>query len=113
MTTKEKVNSNRKIAIIVGVLILVAFSLLGSDNPDAKILGMFLEVISGLAVIGIAVLMFPLFRPYHKKVSFWYLVFRGIEGGLMIIAGILFLSHSALLLEIRDAIYVGMPTFLP
>ncbi len=37
--SKEKMTSNRKIAIIVGVLILVAYSLLGSDNPDAKILG--------------------------------------------------------------------------
>ena len=99
--------SNRKIAIIVGVLILVAYSLLGSDNPDAKILGMFLEAISGLAVIVIAILMFPLFRPYNNKASFWYIVSRGIEGGLMIVAGILFLSHSALLLEIRDGIYVG------
>jgi hypothetical protein len=107
MTTKAKMNSNRKTAIIVGVLILLAYSLLGSGNPDAKILGMFLEVISGLAVIVIAVLMFPLFRPYNKKVSFWYIVFRSIEGGLMIIAGILFLSHSTLLLEIRDGIYVG------
>ncbi len=107
MTTKEKMNSNRKTAIIVGVLILLAYSLLGSDNPDAKILGMFLEAISGLAVIVIAILMFPLFRPYNKKVSFWYIGFRSIEGGLMIVAGILFLSHSALLLEIRDGIYVG------
>lgn len=100
-------NSNRKTAIIVGVLILLAYSLLGSDNPDAKVLGMFLEVISGLAVIGIAVLMYPLFKPYNKQASFWYIVFRDIEGGLMIVAGILFLSHSALLLEIRDGIYVG------
>jgi uncharacterized Tic20 family protein len=60
-------NANRKTAIIVGVLILVAYSLLGSSNPEAKILGMFLEVISGLAVITIAVLMFPLFKPIIKK----------------------------------------------
>ena len=100
-------NSHRKTAIIVGILILVAYSLLGSNNPDAKALGMFLEVISGLAVITIAILMFPLFKPYNKTVSVWYLVFRGIEGGLMIIAGILFLSHNVLLLEIRDGIYAG------
>jgi len=98
-------NSHRKTAIIVGVLILVAYSLLGSNNPEAKVLGMFLEVISGLAVITIAILMFPLFKPYNKTVSLWYLVFRGVEGGLMIIAGILFLSHSPLLLGIRDGIY--------
>ena len=100
-------NTHRRTAIIVGVLILVAYSLLGSGNPDAKIMGMFLEVISGLAVIIIAVLMFPLFKPYNEKVSLGYIVFRGIEGGLMIIAGILFLSHSTSLLEIRDGIYVG------
>ena len=63
-------NTNRKTAIIVGVLILVAYRLLGSGNPEAKILGMFLEAISGLAVITIAVLMFPLFKPYNKKASF-------------------------------------------
>jgi len=107
MTTKETVNTHRKTAIIVGVLILVAFSVLGSDNPDAKVLGMFLEVISGLAVITIAILMFPLFKPYNKTASIGYLVFRGIEGGLMIIAGVLFLSHNPLLLEIRDGIYGG------
>ena len=66
-------DTNRKTAIIVGVLILLAYSLLGSDSPDAKVLGMFLEVISGLAVIGIAVLMYPLFKPYNKKASFWYI----------------------------------------
>ncbi len=79
-------------------------NLFGSGSSG---LGMFLEAISGLAVIVIAVLMFPLFRPYNNKASFWYIIFRGIEGGLMIVAGILFLSHSALLLEIRDGIYVG------
>ena len=107
MMLKEKMNPHRKTAIIVGALILLAYSLLGSDNPDAKVLGMFLEVISGLAVIGIAVLMYPLFKPYNKKASVWYVVFRDIEGGLMIVAGILFLSHSTLLLEIRDGIYIA------
>ncbi len=53
---------NRRTSIIVGILILVAYSLLGSGNPEAKILGMVLEIISGLAVISIAVLMFPLFK---------------------------------------------------
>ena len=106
-STPTQMSTHRKTAIIVGVLILVAYSVLGSGNPEAKILGMLLEVISGLAVISIAVLMYPLFKPYNKKASFWYIVFRSIEGGLMIIAGILFLSHNPLLLEIRDGIYVG------
>lgn len=52
-------NTNRKTAIIVGVLILLAYSLLGSNNPNAKVLGMFLETISGLAVIGNKVHLAP------------------------------------------------------
>jgi hypothetical protein len=98
-------STHRKTAIIVGVLILVAYSVVGSGNPEAKILGMFLEVISGLAVITIAVLMYPLFKPYNKKVSFWYIVFRSIEGGLLIVTGILFLSHNTILLEIYSGIH--------
>jgi hypothetical protein len=98
-------NTHRKTAIIVGVLILVAYSVLGSGNPEAKILGMVLEVISGLAVITIAVLMFPLFKPYNKNASYLYLVFRSIEGGLLVVTGILFLSHNTLLLEIHAGIH--------
>jgi hypothetical protein len=98
-------NTHRKTAIIVGVLILVAYSVLGSGNPEAKILGMVLEVISGLAVITIAVLMFPLFKPYNKIASYLYIVFRGIEGGLLVVTGILFLSYNTLLLEIHAGIH--------
>ena len=100
-------DSNRKNAIIVGVLILLAYSMLGSGNPDAKILGMFLEAISGAAVIGISIIMFPLFKPYNKNLSLWYIFFRIIEGSLMFITGFLFLSHNTQLLAIRDGIWVG------
>ena len=107
MDTKEEMNTHRKTAVIVGVLMLVAYSVIGGGNPEAKILGMFLEVISGLAVITIAVLMFQIFKPYNKKVSFWYIVLRSIEGGLLVVTGILFLSHNTLLLEIYDGIHAG------
>lgn len=100
-------NRNRKIAIIVGILILVAYSILGTNNPNAKILGMILEVISGLAVIAIAVLMFPFLKLYGKKISWWYLALKGVEGILMVIAGVLFLIHTTSLLELRDMIYLA------
>lgn len=99
-------NKNRKIARIVGILILVAYSILGTNNPNAKILGMFLEVISGLAVIGISILMFPFLKPYGNKASLSYLALKGVEGILMVIAGILFLIHTPSLLELRDQIYL-------
>ena len=98
-------NTHRRTAIIVGVLILVAYSVLVSGNPEAKTLGMVAEVISGLAVITIAVLMFPLFKPYDQRASFWYIVSRCIEGGLLVVTGILFLSHDTRLLEIHKGIH--------
>ncbi len=105
MTTKEKTNTHRKTAVIVGVLMLVAYSVIGSGNPEAKVLGMLLEVISGFAVIAIAVLMLPILKPYNKKASFWYIFLRIIEGGLLVVTGILFLSNNTSLLEIYDGIH--------
>lgn len=99
--------SLRKSAIIVGVLILLAYSMLGSGNPDAKLLGMILEVISGASVIGIALIMYPLLKPYNDKISLLYICLRSIEGLLLIITGGLFLSNSPQLLAIRDAIWAG------
>jgi len=104
---KEKMNTHRKTALIVGVLMLVAYSVIGSGNPEAKVLGMLLEVISGFAVIAIAVLMFPILKPFNKKASFWYIVIRIIEGGLLVVTGILFLSNNTSLLEIYDGIHAA------
>ena len=97
--------NNRKKAIIVGLLILIAYSILGTNNPDKKVLGMFLEITSGLAVIAIAVLMFPLLRSYGTKLAFCYLALKAVEGLLMIIAGVFFLIHSASLLTLHEQIY--------
>ena len=104
-SASTQMDTHRKTAIIVGILILVAYSVLGSGNPEAKILGMILEVISGLAVITIAFLMFPLFKPYNKIASYLYIILRSIEGGLLVVTGILFLSNNTLLLEIYAGIH--------
>ena len=98
-------DKHRKTAIIVGVLILLAYSLLGSSNPDFKTVGMLLEVVSGMAVIAIAAFMFPYFKPYDSTVSLWYLALKTLEGGLLVVTGILFLSHNSFLLEVRDGIH--------
>ncbi len=66
-------NSERKTAIIVGILILVAYSVLASEVTDIKWVVTLLDVISGFAVIGIAVLMFPFFKVSNRQLSFGYL----------------------------------------
>ena len=100
-------NLYRKKAMIVGALILFAYAVLASSVIESKTIVMLSETLSGLAVIGIAVIMFPLFKPYNKNLSVWYFVFRGIEGCLMIVAGFLLLSNNAPFPGIRDGIYVG------
>jgi len=76
-------------AKIVGALILIAYSVLVSSIIESKIIVMFFEAISGIAVIGIAVLMFPFFKPHNKGLAKSYLFLKTIEGGLMVIAGFL------------------------
>ncbi len=66
---------------------------------------MLIELISGVAVIGIAVIMFPILKPHNKRLTLGYVVCKIIEGVLLIIGGILILSLSTLLLEVRDWIY--------
>jgi hypothetical protein len=88
-------NHNHKTkAIIVGILILVAYSMLASEVTDIKWVATLFDVISGLAVIGIAVIIVPFFKAFNRQLSFGYLSLKILEGVLMITAGILFLSDS-------------------
>lgn len=68
------------------------------------------DIISGLAVIGIAVLIFPLFKSSNKSISVSYLISKYLEGALMIIAGTVFLFASTQ--SIRDTIYYGIHLYL-
>ena len=86
-------DSTRKTATIVGVLIIVAYAVVGSLIFEASIIGMLLEAISGAAVVGMAVLMYPILKPYNKNLSLGYLVFKAVEGVIMIFVGILFFSE--------------------
>ncbi len=92
-------NSSRKIAITVGALFLfsnVTF-LLGAfvfvepilNAPDyitlvsasrtQIVLGALLEILNGIAYVGIAVLVFPILRKRFESMALWYVSFRIIE----------------------------------
>ena len=115
MTTKENMNSHRKTAIIVGVLILIAYAVMASAIFESLIVVIIFEVISGIAVIAIAGFMFPILKPYNQKLTLGYVVFKVIEGVLMTIAGILLLSPNPSLLGIRDwiGVYHVYISFIP
>jgi len=100
-------NSNRKIAIIVGALILIAYGVIGSFFLESLTIVMLLELISGAAIVGMAVLMFPILKPHNKNLTLGYVVVKIIDGVLIIIAAIILLSSSTLLLQVRDWIWVN------
>lgn len=102
--------TNKTRAILVGIFILVAYGVLASTITQSKTIIMVSDIISGLAVIGIAVLIFPLFKSSNKSISVSYLVSKYLEGVLMIIAGIVFLFASTQ--SIRDAIYYGIHLYI-
>jgi hypothetical protein len=93
-----KMNTN-KTARIVGALFLTAMvgSLVGgivfvepfltapdyliaiSENEARVIIGVFLELINGIAVLGIGVLMFPILKQHDEHIALGYLGLRTIE----------------------------------
>lgn len=87
-------NSNRTRATIVGILILVAYSMLASAATDIKWVVTLLDIVSGLAVIGTAMIMFPFFKVSNRQLSIGYTSLKLLEGTLMIAAGVFFLSDS-------------------
>jgi hypothetical protein len=104
MLKLNEISSKRR-AFITGVLILIAYGVLVSVITQIKVFVMLADVISGLAVIGIAILLFPILRIYDKLLSASYLYLKLFEGILMIIGGVLFLFDSQQVL--RDWIYDG------
>ncbi len=106
MKNRIEDKSQHKSAVIVGVLILIGYGVLFSGGLDA-LLVMLIELISGVAVIGIAVIMFPILKPYNKGLTLGYVVCKVVEGAILIIGGILLLSLSTTLLEVRYWIYVS------
>jgi len=85
--------SNRHRASLVGVLIIVAYSMLTYSITKNIALGIITDILSGLAVIVIPLLLFPIFNTdEHKRLNFAYLASRFIEGVLMIIGGIIILN---------------------
>ena len=97
---------DRRVAGIVGFFILLAYIVLAYMFTDSKVIVVSAEIVAGIAVIGIAVFMFPLLRKYGKGLANFYLSSKFVEGALMVVAGIFFLFSGSWLFEMRDPIYV-------
>ena len=98
-------NSNRKTAIIVGALFLISYlglitgaffflePILNAPDylinvyPNATqvIIGVLLESINGAAVVGIAVMLFPILKQHNEGLALGYVGVRVIEAVLSIV----------------------------
>ena len=102
--------SYRKTAIFVGIFFLVGYVILlpggflidsiidGPDylinvsaNRSQVIIGMFLEFINAAAVVGIAVLMFPLLKKQNEALALGYAGSRIVESAILLVGHIFLL----------------------
>jgi len=97
-------NTNIKTARIVGVLFLAAIAtfmvgdtlltepilnapdyLIGvSENETQVIMGMLIAFLDGIAIVGIAVLMFPILKKHNEPIALGYVGFRITEFAVII-----------------------------
>lgn len=115
-------DTNKKTARIVGALMLIATAtymlgsgLLGSlltvpeflthiyPNRAQVVLGVLLEYIDAVAVVGIGVAMFPILKRHNEAIAISYVGTRIIECVLLFVAGISVLSLISLSQEYSQA----------
>jgi mannose/fructose/N-acetylgalactosamine-specific phosphotransferase system component IID len=108
---ESKMNTSRKTAIIVGALFLTAMvtSILGgtliepvlsvpddlinlSSNQTQLVSGVLLELVNAIAVVGIAVLMFPILKKHAEALALGYVGIRIIEAVMQIVSDVIPLS---------------------
>lgn len=77
--------------VLVGIGILAAYAMLTYTITGKPLLGAITDLIAGFSVIGIAVLMWPIFAPGHRAIAQAYLAARLCEGGLMLVGGVFIL----------------------
>jgi hypothetical protein len=111
--------STKRIAVIIGLLFLVStltfmigsnlirsFLIDVSQNKSPLFLGVILEIICGVAVVGIGVLMFPILKLFKKRLALGYVIFRIIECTIIIVGGIYLLSLLEFMWKYEMIIFV-------
>jgi len=126
MTSKERMSTHRKTAIIVGVLFIIgtvagilSVVFTGSilDSPDYLveisadenqfITGALFILIMGFALAMVPVMLFPILKKHNEALALGSVVFRGVlEGACYIIATI---NMLFLLLLSREYVKAGAP----
>lgn len=113
--------SRRRIAVAVGILFIVQMatamvgttliqSFVDGETSAAPTAGVLLMVASGLAVVGIGLLMYQVLKHVNQRLAFWYPVLRIVELTVSTAAGVYLLVQ----LEVvpNHLLWVYVPTGL-
>ena len=113
--------SRRRIAVAVGILFIVQMatamvgttliqSFVDGETSAAPTAGVLLMVASGLAVVGIGLLMYKVLKHVNQRLAFWYPVLRIVELTVSTAAGVYLLVQ----LEVvpNHLLWVYVPTGL-
>lgn len=130
--TKDKTNSSKRVAKIVGVLFIIAtiaailsVAFLGSvlSNPDYLIsfsangtqvlVGALLDLIGAGAFVGLAVVIFPILKKHNETIALGYVVARSFEAVPFVIANISLLSLVTLSQKYGQVGALDASNFLP
>jgi Na+-driven multidrug efflux pump len=96
--------SRRTIAVVVGILFFVQMltamfgtsmiqSFVDGDTTARPTLGVLLMMCSGLAVVGIGLLMYQVLKGVNRQLAFWYPVLRIVEFIVSAACGVYLLSQ--------------------
>jgi hypothetical protein len=125
-----KMNPNRKSAIIVGVLFILAtvsaiiglllydpilnnsdYLIKGSENANQVILGAVFELILVCSAIGTSITMFPLLRKQNESIALGYVCFRFLEAVIITVGIVSVLSLLTLSQEFVKAVDPNVSSF--
>jgi hypothetical protein len=91
---------------MIGSKLIQSFLIDETQNKSPLILGVILEIICGVAIVGIGVLMFPILKLFNKRLALGYVIFRVIECIIIIVGGIYLLSLLKLMWKYEMIIFV-------
>lgn len=75
---------------------------ISAHSTSVKI-AMFSDLICGVAIVGIAIILYPILKKYSERIALWYAGLRLVEFGTIIIQGILLMSLLSLSQEFLQA----------
>ena len=103
-TRRAGTMSRRTIAVLVGILFFVQMltamfgtsmiqAFVDDDTTARPTLGVLLMMCSGLAVVGIGLLMYQVLKDVNQRLAFWYPVLRIVEFTVSATCGLYLLSQ--------------------